>query len=69
MFISPEDLWESLGVASGKPVGEVMSTWTKQQGYPVLTVDAKQVWGPFVLAMATTPPPVLGDCRRMASVV
>ena len=38
-----EDLWNALGVASGKPVADVMTTWTKQMGYPVLTVDAKQV--------------------------
>jgi len=33
-----EDLWKALEEASGKPVGEVMSTWTKQQGYPLLEV-------------------------------
>lgn len=31
-----EDLWESLGKASGKPVLDVMTTWTKQMGYPVV---------------------------------
>ena len=33
-----EDLWEALGEASGKPVQEIMSTWTKQMGFPVLKV-------------------------------
>ncbi len=33
-----EDLWASLGEASGKPVSEIMSTWTKQMGFPVLKV-------------------------------
>ena len=33
-----EDLWESLGAASGKPVLDVMTTWTKQMGYPVIKV-------------------------------
>lgn len=33
-----EDLWEALGDASGKPVQRIMSTWTKQMGFPVLTV-------------------------------
>ena len=37
------DLWSCLADASGKPVMEVMKTWTQQMGYPVLTVDAKQV--------------------------
>jgi len=33
-----EDLWESIGDASGKPVKELMDTWTKKTGYPVLTI-------------------------------
>ena len=33
-----EDLWDSLGKASGKPVREVMSTWTSKMGFPVLQV-------------------------------
>ena len=37
------DLWASLEEASQKPVAEVMSTWTQQLGYPVLSVEAKQV--------------------------
>ncbi|XP_077862985.1 puromycin-sensitive aminopeptidase isoform X1 [Saccoglossus kowalevskii] len=37
-----EDLWESLGKASGKPVNDVMSTWTKQMGFPVIKVTAEQ---------------------------
>nr|CAB3264421.1 puromycin-sensitive aminopeptidase-like [Phallusia mammillata] len=36
-----EDLWESLGEASGKPVEKVMSTWTSKMGYPVLDVKCK----------------------------
>ena len=38
-----EDLWESIDEASKKPVAKVMTTWTKQMGYPVLTVEGKQV--------------------------
>ena len=33
-----EDLWESLATASGQPVDDVMTTWTKQMGYPVIQV-------------------------------
>ena len=40
-FKFPEDLWDSLAKASCKPVDQVMSTWTKQMGYPVLTVSAE----------------------------
>ncbi|XP_028392975.1 puromycin-sensitive aminopeptidase-like [Dendronephthya gigantea] len=34
-----EDLWESLSEASGKDVEKVMTSWTKQMGYPVLFVS------------------------------
>jgi len=34
-----EDLWAALGEASGKPVAEIMSTWTKQMGFPVIKVN------------------------------
>lgn len=33
-----EDLWDCLGEVSGKPVNEIMATWTKEVGFPVLTV-------------------------------
>lgn len=34
-----EDLWAALEEASKKPVGDVMSTWTKQMGFPVVKVS------------------------------
>ena len=34
-----EDLWRSLEEASKKPVGEIMSTWTSQMGFPVIKVE------------------------------
>ena len=37
-----EDLWAALGEASGKPVAEIMNTWTKQMGFPVLKVTQKK---------------------------
>jgi aminopeptidase 2 len=33
-----EDLWAALSEASGKPVEKVMDIWTKNMGYPVVTV-------------------------------
>lgn len=33
------DLWASLAAASGKEVEEVMDTWTKKIGFPVVTVS------------------------------
>ncbi|XP_013146811.1 PREDICTED: aminopeptidase M1 isoform X2 [Papilio polytes] len=37
-----EDLWAALEEASKKPVGAVMSTWTKQMGFPVVQVCSEQ---------------------------
>ncbi|KAL9605149.1 MAG: hypothetical protein Q9219_000083 [cf. Caloplaca sp. 3 TL-2023] len=34
-----EDLWAALSDASGKPVEKIMNIWTKNVGYPVVTVD------------------------------
>ena len=34
-----QDLWSALGDASGLPVVEIMDTWVKQTGYPVLEVE------------------------------
>ena len=36
-----EDLWAALEEASKKPVGAVMSTWTKQMGFPVIKVTSR----------------------------
>lgn len=39
-----EDLWNSLGAASGKPVRQMMNTWVRQVGYPIIEatrVDSK----------------------------
>ncbi len=35
------DLWASLAEASGKPVDKVMTIWTKNVGFPVVTVTEK----------------------------
>ncbi|XP_064466191.1 puromycin-sensitive aminopeptidase-like isoform X2 [Ornithodoros turicata] len=37
-----KDLWKSLADACHMPVEEVMSTWIKQKGYPVISVSGKQ---------------------------
>ncbi|MDX1607657.1 MAG: M1 family metallopeptidase [Candidatus Spechtbacterales bacterium] len=36
-----EDLWAALAEVSGEPVVEVMNSWTKQTGYPVVSVNRK----------------------------
>jgi len=33
-----EDLWAALSEASGKPVDKIMPTWTKQMGFPIISV-------------------------------
>ena len=38
-----EDLWSALEEASNKPVGAVMSTWTKQMGFPVVKILNEQI--------------------------
>lgn len=38
---STEDLWKALSESSNKNVEEIMSTWTKQKGYPVINVSVK----------------------------
>ncbi|XP_032890815.1 puromycin-sensitive aminopeptidase isoform X1 [Amblyraja radiata] len=37
-----EDLWRSLEQASGKPINAIMSSWTKQMGFPLIYVEEKQ---------------------------
>jgi puromycin-sensitive aminopeptidase len=40
-----EDLWAALSEASKKPVGSIMSGWTKQMGFPVIRVSAEPAGG------------------------
>ena len=37
-----EDLWSALETASGQPVTDIMNTWVKQMGYPVLQVETQR---------------------------
>ena len=37
-----EDLWDSLEEASKKPVRSIMSTWTRQKGFPVIHLTSRQ---------------------------
>ncbi|KAM3710091.1 hypothetical protein ACB098_01G002300 [Castanea mollissima] len=36
-----EDLWFALEEGSGEPVNQLMNSWTKQKGYPVVSVKVK----------------------------
>jgi len=47
------DLWASLEEVSGRPVGEIMTTWIHQGGHPIVSVDGSSLsQRPFVLAPA-----------------
>ncbi len=39
---STRDLWNSLAKFSGKPVQKIMDSWTKQMGYPLLTIKTNE---------------------------
>ncbi|CAH2300766.1 glutamyl aminopeptidase [Pelobates cultripes] len=43
MNAKTDDFWGSLAEASNEPVKEVMDTWTRQMGYPVLNVNSNTV--------------------------
>lgn len=47
-----EDLWAALEEASNKPVAAVMSTWTKQMGFPVVRVTVSQKEDSAVLTLS-----------------
>ncbi|XP_030944646.1 aminopeptidase M1-like isoform X2 [Quercus lobata] len=36
-----EDLWAALEEGSGEPVNQLMNSWTKQKGYPIVSVKVK----------------------------
>ena len=36
-----EDLWAALEEGSDEPVNKLMNSWTKQKGYPVVSVNVK----------------------------
>ncbi|XP_064273284.1 glutamyl aminopeptidase [Passer domesticus] len=60
-----EQFWEALEEASNKPVKEVMDTWTRQMGYPVLQMGDNSIFTQkrFLLdpsANASYPPSDLG---------
>uniref|UniRef100_A0A8C9FAU0 Aminopeptidase n=1 Tax=Pavo cristatus TaxID=9049 RepID=A0A8C9FAU0_PAVCR len=60
-----QHFWEALEMASNKPVSEVMDTWTRQMGYPVLEMGNNSVFTQkrFLLdpnADASYPPSDLG---------
>ncbi len=40
-----EDLWAALAEASNKPIANIMTGWTKQMGFPVIGVSARQLDG------------------------
>lgn len=49
-----EDLWRALEEASKKDVGAVMSTWVKQKGFPIVTVEQRQEGTARILSVSQT---------------
>jgi len=47
-----EDLWAALEEVSNKAVRNVMSSWTKRQGFPVVTVDHRQDGNNRILSLS-----------------
>eukprot|EP01027_Heterolobosea_sp_BB2_P027304 GEZU01042623.1.p1 GENE.GEZU01042623.1~~GEZU01042623.1.p1 ORF type:complete len:482 (+),score=192.53 GEZU01042623.1:249-1694(+) len=45
---STGDLWKALSEASGKDIGAMMHTWTRQTGYPVVTITEEKDEGNVV---------------------
>lgn len=48
----PEDLWNALEEASGKPVSAMMNKWIKQVGYPVIHIERKNENGRTILRLS-----------------
>jgi puromycin-sensitive aminopeptidase len=63
------DLWSALEGPSGKPVGDVMKTWTNQMGFPVLKVSQKQEGDNRVLTITQEKFCADGKCPGTESVV
>ncbi|RWS04263.1 puromycin-sensitive aminopeptidase-like protein, partial [Leptotrombidium deliense] len=47
-----EDLWAALEEVSKKPIGKIMSTWTMQKGFPVITVNSRQEGNNRILTLS-----------------
>ncbi|TLZ46340.1 MAG: M1 family metallopeptidase, partial [Methanobacteriota archaeon] len=47
-----EDLWRALGAASGRPVGALMGTWTRQTGFPLIDVGVSRKAGDARIALS-----------------
>lgn len=50
-----EDLWNAFENVSNKPVKRMMSTWTKQQGFPVVQVSSKTKGNRRILTLTQEP--------------
>ena len=47
-------LWAELEAASGLPVNKVMTTWTQQMGFPVISVTSRQQGADRILTLSQT---------------
>ncbi|HEY0840133.1 MAG TPA: M1 family metallopeptidase, partial [Vulgatibacter sp.] len=47
-----EDLWEAIGASSGVDVAGFASSWTRQEGFPLVSIDAEERGGRTVLRLS-----------------
>lgn len=40
-----QDLWNALSEASGQNINQLMNSWTKQMGFPLVTVEEERLSG------------------------
>ena len=59
---STGDLWRALSEASGIDVAEMMTSWTKQVGYPAVTLDGTSTVRQ--VRQRAPPPPPRGRAGR-----
>lgn len=68
-----EQLWESLDEETGQPVGEWMESWSRQKGYPILSMTTDKATGniqliqtPFQVGGVFNPSSTLNNCSSAA---
>lgn len=49
-----QDLWDAFSEASGQDIGKMMSTWTRQMGFPMVTAEQKVEGNKRILKLTQT---------------
>ncbi len=59
------DLWSALAKASGQPVSEIMNTWTRVIGYPVVSVKVADSGDNYLVELTQNRFLLTGDCTEV----